>query len=246
MEKTPMFSVSTIKTALNRLPFHGLPILPRVEQGTDFFLRRCRSQGASNVVVMKGSCNMLSIRTDGYSRRSQEYASAKDFCSVFRQDTDVLYWLALVLTADAGRAEQCFVAGLEECMEGNAVFKEWARSWSRRVVIKNAIRLISPQPGKTNSPAEIRAPGQVGPQTAALAVLANLQPFERFVFVMSVLEGYADRDCATLLGCSVTEVAAARLRAFQQIPRAIESSPALPGATYEFREQEVLNEADVA
>src|SRR5260370_11679704 len=56
-----------------------------------------------------------------------------------------LYWLSFILTADPGKAEQCFVSGLDDCSAGNQVFTEWARSWARRTVIKNAIRLISPR-----------------------------------------------------------------------------------------------------
>jgi DNA-directed RNA polymerase specialized sigma24 family protein len=44
-----------------------------------------------------------------------------------------------------------------------------------------------------------------------------LEDFERFVFVVSVLEGYQDRECAVLLGCAVVEVGHARVRALQQI-----------------------------
>ena len=64
---------------------------------------------------------MLPARAQGYSRRALEYASAKDFCSIFRQDMDILYWLALALTGDAGKAEQCFVAG---CVQGVGPFLE--------------------------------------------------------------------------------------------------------------------------
>ena len=49
-----------------------------------------------------------------------------------------------VLTADPEKAEQCFVAGLDDSIHGTPVFKEWARSWSKRMIIKNAIRLIAP------------------------------------------------------------------------------------------------------
>src|SRR5262249_14459056 len=165
---------------------------------------------------------MLSARTDGYSRRALEYVSASDFCRIFEQDMDLLYWLALALTADAGKAEQCFFAGLDECIKGNAVFKQWARSWSRRVVIKSAIRLISPRPGAADSPTAIRQQEKPRSQAEVVRVgLTKLPPFDRFVFVMSVLEGYADRDCAALLGCSLTDVDAARPRALQQISRAI-------------------------
>jgi hypothetical protein len=53
-------------------------------------------------------------------------------------------------------------------------------------------------------------------QVQIAAVLA-LQPFERFVYVMTVLERYLDLDCSVLLGCARREVIAARIRALQQI-----------------------------
>src|SRR5215472_17791932 len=143
---------------------------------------------------------MCSHNQERSSGRATQHASAEDFCSVFHQDMDVLYWLALTLTSDESKAEQCFVAGLDECIEGNSVFREWVRSWSRRVVIKNAIRVMSPRPDMTSPPPMIRQ--QEKPRThaaTALAGLALVSPFDRFVYVMSVLEGYSDRDCATLL-----------------------------------------------
>jgi DNA-directed RNA polymerase specialized sigma24 family protein len=44
-----------------------------------------------------------------------------------------------------------------------------------------------------------------------------LNPLERFVFVISVLEGYTVPECAALLGASAREVEQARLRALEQI-----------------------------
>ena len=179
---------------------------------------------------------MFSLKKKLPLGRTGQQASAADFCKVFRQDMDILFWLALALTNDEGKAEQCFVAGLDECMDGNPVFKEWARSWSRRVVIKNAIRLMSPRPGMISPPSFFHR------HEKADAPLMRLQPFDRFVFVMSLLEGYKDGDCASLLGCSVANVAEARLRALQQIGPAMEPSSAHP----EDRERVVLDETDVA
>jgi hypothetical protein len=34
-----------------------------------------------------------------------------------------------------------------------------------------------------------------------IAAVLDLGPFERFVYVMSVLEHYSDQDCSVLLGC---------------------------------------------
>jgi hypothetical protein len=41
--------------------------------------------------------------------------------------------------------------------------------------------------------------------------VTKLSPFERFVFVMSVLERYSHWDCSLLLGCSMNKVAQARM-----------------------------------
>src|ERR1700723_3283161 len=81
---------------------------------------------------------------------SMPYASSDDFRRVFDQDINSLYLLSYLLTADHEKAEQCFVSGLEDAVEGNPVFKEWARTWARRVIIINAVRAINPQPMKQN------------------------------------------------------------------------------------------------
>ena len=48
------------------------------------------------------------------------------------------------------------------------------------------------------------------------SVLA-LQDFDRFVYVLCVLEGYADQNCAVLLGISHREVRETRIRAVQHV-----------------------------
>jgi hypothetical protein len=146
------------------------------------------------------------------------YATCADFCRIFAEDMKDLYLLALVLTADSEKAEQCFVSGLDDCTSGNQVFKEWARSWARRVVIKRAIRMIAPQPeGATRKAAQISNSSRAQRVPAEVAAVFDLPAFERFVFVMSVLEGYSDLDCALLLGCTRESLIQARLRAFERI-----------------------------
>jgi DNA-directed RNA polymerase specialized sigma24 family protein len=44
-----------------------------------------------------------------------------------------------------------------------------------------------------------------------------LKDFERFVFVMSVLERYSDHESALLVGCSIQEIRDARRLAIQHI-----------------------------
>src|ERR1700726_604435 len=155
------------------------------------------------------------------------YANSDDFCRVFNEDMNSLYLLSFLLTADREKAEQCFVSGLEDAAEGNPVFKEWARSWAQRVIIVNAVRVINPRLMKENgrsSSAMDSSNGKTPPveQVEIAAVLA-LEPFERFVFVMTVLERYSDQDCSLLLGCARRDVVAARTRAFEQIGSAMAS-----------------------
>jgi len=56
-----------------------------------------------------------------------------------------------------------------------------------------------------------------------IAAVLGLESFDRFVFVMSVLEGYSDHECAILLGAARREVIEARARALKQLGREVES-----------------------
>jgi hypothetical protein len=153
--------------------------------------------------------------------RAEEYASPADFCRIFKKEMTSLYCLALALTADEYKAEQCFVSGLQECISGNAVFKEWAHNWSKRIVIKKAIQLVSPASGTNGFMQVIGANKEIDPSPELVpAAVTQLPSLERFVFVMSVLESYSDRECSTLLGCSPSQVVKARNKALQGIRRA--------------------------
>jgi hypothetical protein len=117
-----------------------------------------------------------------------------DFCKVFEDHLDHLYTLSLLLTADHHKAEQCFIGGLEDCLQGNSVFREWAQSWATRAVIKNAIRIISPSRNETNRTTEnydLTEPASEADTRAA--AITKLPPFDRFVYVMSILEKYSYR-----------------------------------------------------
>lgn len=156
------------------------------------------------------------------TKHSNLYATGSDFCQVFKEDMRNLYLLSLLLTADSEKAEQCFVLGLDDCASGNQVFKEWARSWARRMVIKNAIRLVAPEPSAANHSSNAVAANAVSDQVrpelhSHFSAVLSLEAFERFAFVTSVLEGYSDRDSALLLGCNREDLVAARSRALQKI-----------------------------
>jgi hypothetical protein len=154
------------------------------------------------------------------------YASCADFRQIFDEDMNGLYLLSFLLTADREKAEQCFVSGLDDAIDGNPVFKEWARSWARRVIIQNAVRVVNPRPAEGNGSSHAASgngdnPFSAGHQGEMEAVLA-LEPFDRFVYVMTVLERYSDHECSVLLGCGRRDVVAARTHSLQQLGSATE------------------------
>jgi DNA-directed RNA polymerase specialized sigma24 family protein len=155
--------------------------------------------------------------------QSTRYATGADFCKIFQNDMNHLYLLAYLLTADPSTAEQCFVQGLEDARDGSPVFKEWANSWARRLLIVNAIRMLRPRPEPAYATeASSRQAIDATELRPAIAAILALNPFERFAFAMSVLERYSDRECSLLLECSVSDLIAARTRALQQIGNSAE------------------------
>jgi hypothetical protein len=155
--------------------------------------------------------------------RSTEYASCKDFQQIFAEDMAGLHQLAFLLTADHTKAEQCFVAGLDDSIRGNPVFRQWARAWSKRAIIQNAIKMMAPvpsRPGTMDGTSGSSLHNGNSEKNTAIHIASNVaswEPFERFVFVMAVLEGYSLRECSTLLGCQVQDVIAAKSLALQRL-----------------------------
>jgi hypothetical protein len=156
---------------------------------------------------------------------STRYASVADFQAIFEKEMNSLYLLSFLLTGDHEKAEQCFVGGLNDVIEGNPVFKDWAQGWAERMIIQNALRVVNPQRNKPAEQSRTTFVSEDGTQLAAaqqaIAAILSLQPFDRFVYVMSVLEHYTDQNCCVLLGCTVRDVLAARIRALQQVGNAM-------------------------
>ncbi len=152
------------------------------------------------------------------------YATEADFCRIFKNHMNRLYQLAFLLTGDHATAEKCFVSGLEDSTKGNPVFKEWAQSWARRMILRNAIQMLRPRPlgGEIASAVSDGAVRDAATEPAPISVLVELPAFDRFVFVMAVLERYSDQECSLLLGCTGEEVMAARIGALERIGRSAE------------------------
>ncbi|MGO9517463.1 MAG: hypothetical protein ACLPND_10500 [Candidatus Korobacteraceae bacterium] len=154
---------------------------------------------------------------ENFPPAATEYATHTDFCRTFKQDMKSLYLLSLLLTAGRHLAEQCFVSSLGDCLNMRPVLKEWADSWTRRVVLQNAIRMLKPavnNADKASQPDLNSIPSGLNP---ALQAVVQLSHFERFVLVMTVLEGYSDHECSLLLRSSKRDVAAAKAKALERL-----------------------------
>ena len=155
----------------------------------------------------------------------KRYATREDFLKIFDEDINGLYQLSFLLTGDHQKGERCFVAGIEDCARENRVFREWARAWAKRVIVENAIRELHPRRSHSNSSALLRAVFSHNQQSSGpighfdVDAVLGLADFERFVFVLCVLERYREHECALLLGCSASEVRDARTRAIEELAR---------------------------
>ncbi len=148
------------------------------------------------------------------------YVSRADVCRTFKQDMKSLYLLSLLLTAGRHSAEQCFVSSLSDCLDMRPVFKEWTDSWTRRIVLQNAIRILSPEVTSGDDGSEFRLSPFDSNLSPALRAVLRLNTFERFVFVMTVLEGYSDHECSLLLRSSKRNVVAAKAKALERLTSA--------------------------
>jgi len=151
------------------------------------------------------------------NERATPYLTVTDFFSIFNEEMHSLYLLAFLLTADHDKAEECLVSAMGECVEGVGVFTDWARSWTRTAVLRRAIQMVMPAPEHADSVSLISlktsgTPAENNPFSAILL----LDDFERFVFVMSILEGQSDEQCAVLLRCSRRDVMIARVLALKR------------------------------
>jgi hypothetical protein len=146
-----------------------------------------------------------------YDNLFQEYPDKSDYSQVFMHQMTSLHLLSVLVTADKELADECFSKALDEYVEGDGGFMEWAKSEGRRAVLQHAFEMIRPVPRKAyswsfyeNTPSAFLA------VPLPFAVITSLSPFERFVFVMSSIEGFSEQECASLLQCSVWDVTIGR------------------------------------
>jgi len=128
------------------------------------------------------------------AENKNDYTTSQHFCQLFAEDTNSLYLLSFLLTADHDKAEQCFVAGLDDCVrDDSSVFLECSHAWARRVIIRNAIRTLAPHTCSIpQRPAAFQSAGKTTlarskSQDAPFASVLALGDLERFVECSSSL-----------------------------------------------------------
>ena len=154
-----------------------------------------------------------------------EYARKEEFVSLFERERVSLQRLALLLTANAEAAKQCLIRSFRECIASGSVSKDWTLSWTRRMVIRNAICLVVGPEGRsfviTNDNADngliTFCPDYSSSAIAKSHPILDLPEFDRFVFVICVLERYSMHDCALLLGSSTRDIDEVRRRVVNQV-----------------------------
>jgi DNA-directed RNA polymerase specialized sigma24 family protein len=147
-----------------------------------------------------------------------DYATRGDFCKVLERELSSLYLLAFLLTANHQEAEQCFTTTVQEALEEHSVFKDWALSWVKRSLIKNAIGIVSAASGRSTEKRDLWSLGLSERNSDdEINAVTQLPPFERFAFVMSVLEHYSAWECSILLGCSAQKVSQFRTQALRAL-----------------------------
>jgi hypothetical protein len=148
--------------------------------------------------------------------KAKEYATAQDFCREFHTSMSSLYQLAFLLAADHEAAEHIFIAGLQQCLNGNPVLKERITRWTKRVIVTNAIRVMGPVSHQADDPPAAREGSEARSGTSE-ATITLLPTFTRFVFVMTVLEKFSAIECAVLLRTTRQDVLQAQSRAMVAI-----------------------------
>jgi hypothetical protein len=137
---------------------------------------------------------------------------AAEFADAWLDDVIKLYLLSFLLTADKVLAEQCFSDAMEDYAGSRGdTAAECVTESGRAAVIKCAVQLIRPLPKSVHGWSHV--PGRrplLSAEHQALSAITSLGVFERFVFVLTVLEGYSEEECATLLECEPAKVECSR------------------------------------
>jgi DNA-directed RNA polymerase specialized sigma24 family protein len=155
------------------------------------------------------------------SNSARSYATDADFQQLFTTEMADFFRLSLQLTADFNKAERCFTLAMKDCFDSNSVIKGFARTWARRMVIRNAIHVVlgvnDEFVREEESVFHLQPRRDLVNELRESLPIMELSEFDRLVFVTCVLEHLSILDCALLLRKSPKDVNDAIARATNQI-----------------------------
>ena len=158
------------------------------------------------------------------SREARSYATDDDFQQLFAKESTSFYRLSLQLTADAEKAERCLNRAMRDCIGRCNISRNFAQVWARRMVIRNAIRLILEIDNDiacgTESEFHLQASEYRIEELRESVAVLDLPHLDRLVFVICVLERLSILDCALLLRRSPKDVNDAVERATNRVASA--------------------------
>ena len=153
---------------------------------------------------------------------SLDCATATEIQKHFAAAMNDLFCLAYLLTAHTGRAEECVIRAIRECMKSTRILRERLPAWVRNSVIRHGIAITNeltmarPEDNEFIPviPPKSRAATGAADYSSGIFELSN---FDRLVYVICVLEHYTSLHCALLLRSSGSAVRQARARALAHI-----------------------------
>ncbi len=200
--------------------------------------------------------NMRWFHAKTNGAKSRDQASVPEVLACFRDERDLMFRLALLITGDAATAEQCVVNACETTVQGRSPFRDWLTEWAKSATITSAITKTANairgcEPAYANlrcthgehfsygNDAEQRMSIVLG--IDASAIIAELDPLARAVLVLRTAIRTSIQDCALRLNVSRSAVLAANCRAMTwlhetQRQRASDEQAAVRTGTQSIRE----------
>ena len=163
------------------------------------------------------------VKSFPVSRNKSLVAKPKDWERVFAEQTIDLLRLALQMIADAEQAESCVILAMRDCFFRSRIARDQAHAWARRMVVRNAIRLVLGRRndilGESGFEFHLQPRGFSLDALRDSVAILTLPVLDRLCLVICVLERYSILDCALLLGRAPQEVHDAIARAINQVVR---------------------------
>ena len=162
------------------------------------------------------------------SLNGRDQASISEVLACFRDESDLLFRLALLITGDKATAEQSVVNACDMTVQGHSPFRDWLIEWAKSSTIMSAISktvgaIRSCEPAYKDLRclhSEHRAQDNDAKRCMSFLfgidpsiIIAELDPLARSVLVLRTAIRTSIHDCALRLNVSRSTVLAANCRA---------------------------------